>query len=161
MVDESPKTSPEPEPVGHLDAAFEDTDGPQAGPQRSGYLERPGRRRKLQRELARGEKTMRELAREYGVDHKAITKFRDRHEAVIEDMRQAIDDEFAGLWIAQKSERLAEMIELYDDGTSPRDRETKLSVLRHAAEELGQIPNRTTIDFAQPVHVVIEGGDDV
>lgn len=104
---------------------------------------------------------MRELAREYGVDHKAITKFRDRHEAVIEDMRQAIDDEFAGLWIAQKSERLAEMIELYDDGTSPRDRETKLSVLRHAAEELGQIPNRTTIDFAQPVHVVIEGGDDV
>lgn len=104
---------------------------------------------------------MRELAREYGVDHKAITKFRDRHAEVIADMAQAIDDEFAGLWIAQKSERLDEMIQLYEDGVSPRDRETKLSVLRHAAEELGQIPNRTTIDFAQPVQVIIEGGDDV
>lgn len=138
-----------------------EADGPQAGPQRSGYLERPGRRRRLQREIAVGEKTMRQLAREYGVDVKSITKFRDRHEAVIADMRQAIDDEFAGLWIAQKAERLSEMTELYGDGVSPRDRETKLSVLRHAAEELGQIPNRTTIDFTQPVHVVIEGGDDV
>ncbi len=155
--------SPAPEPAGHPDAAFSDGDaeGPQAGPQRSGYLERPGRRRRLQREIARGEKTLRELSREYGVDIHAVTKFRDRHAEVIADMAKAIDDEFAGLWIAQKSERLAEMTELYGDEVSPRDRETKLSVLRHAAEELGQIPNRTTIDFAQPVHVVIEGGDEV
>jgi predicted ArsR family transcriptional regulator len=104
---------------------------------------------------------MRQLARDYGVDVKAITKFRDRHEDTISDMRADIESEFSGLWIAQKAERLAEMIELYGDAVSPRDRETKLSVLRHAAEELGQIPNRTTIDFAQPVQVIIEGADDV
>ena len=138
-------------------------DGPQASPQpsgqRPGFLERPGRRRKLQLEMARGEKTMRDLAREYGVDIHAITKFRDRHEDTISAMRADIENEFAGLWIAQKAERLSEMIELYADAVSPRDRETKLSVLRHAAEELGQIPNKTTIDMTVAAKVELVGID--
>lgn len=156
--------SPQPdEPVGYLDAAFEGTEqAPEQNQRHRGKLEGAAwRRRKLITELARGEKTMRVLASENGVSPSSIHEFKERH---LEDIAEALThlgDEFDGVWIAQKINRLIEMEDLYSSDMPNRDRETRLAVLRAAAEELGQIPNRTTIDMALPVHVVIEGGEDV
>lgn len=120
------------------------------------------RRHRLITELARGEKTERTLASENGVAPSAINQFRQRHADEIEERRTLLGQEFDGLWISQKLSRLIEMEELYTDtGLSNRERETRLAVLRAAAEELGQIPNRTTIDMATPVEVRIQGADDV
>ncbi|MEU1554326.1 hypothetical protein ABZ517_16605 [Streptomyces scabiei] len=132
------------------------------GPRNWGKLERPGIRRKLIHELARAEKTQQQLADEYGVAKSSITEFKQRHVDHIREVAQNLEDEFAGLWIAQKIDRLAEMQDMYEDTTlTPRQIETRLAALRHAAEELGQIPNRTTINLTQPVRVEIAGVEDV
>lgn len=131
-----------------------------------GRLERPGTRRRLMTELARGEKTQAQLAREYGVVESSMTEFKQRHRDRIDEIARDIDNEFSGLWVTQKTERLDEMQTLYEGITSGEITDldqvkTRLDVLRKAAEELGQIPNRTTIDLAQPVEVRIVGADDV
>jgi hypothetical protein len=119
------------------------------------------RKRRLIVELARGEKTQTKLAAENGVSQSSISEFSSRHTDEIAEAREHLEDEFNGVWIAQKLNRLIEMEGLYEGDVAPRDRETRLAVLRAAAEELGQIPNRTTIDFAQPVEVRIVGAEDV
>jgi hypothetical protein len=126
-----------------------------------GKLERPGIRRKLIHELARGEKTQVQLADEYGVVPSSITEFKQRHVDRIAEVAQALEDEFAGLWIAQKSERLDQLQELYEGDDDPERVRLRKELLRAAAEELGQIPNRATINLAQPVRVEIAGVEDV
>ncbi|MEU0411714.1 hypothetical protein ABZ307_28385 [Streptomyces griseorubiginosus] len=130
-------------------------------PRSWGKLERPGVRRKLIHELARGEKTQMQLAREYGVVNSSITEFKQRHTDRIAEVAQALEDEFAGLWVAQKVDRLDQLQDLYeaaDAGDLDRIR-AKVDILRKAAEELGQIPQRTTIVQAQPLEVRLVGVD--
>lgn len=137
---------------------------PDQGRRHRGKLEGSAwRRHRLIAELARGEKTQRVLATENGVTQSSIAEFRQRHADEIDEARSHLSEEFEGLWIAQKLSRLVEMEELYTGGLSNRERETRLAVLRAAAEELGQIPNRTTIDMALPVEVKLIGvePDDV
>lgn len=119
------------------------------------------RKRRLIIELARGEKTQTKLAAENGVSQSSISEFSSRHTDEIAEAREHLEDEFNGIWIAQKLNRLIEQQSLYEDDVAPRERETRLAVLRAAAEELGQIPNRTTISMEQPVRVEISGLDDV
>lgn len=119
------------------------------------------RKRRLITELARGEKSQSQLAAENGVAQSSISEFRSRHLDEIEEAQQHLEDEFNGVWIAQKLNRLIEQQALYEDDVPPRERETRLAVLRAAAEELGQIPNRTTISMEQPVRVEITGLEDV
>lgn len=162
MSGQSPST--EPEPTGHLDAAFEGVIPEQAPERRTshkGKLERAYARRRLIIELAKGEKTERQLAAIYECAPSAINQFKQRHLAAITETSENLGNEFAGLWIAQKLDRLAELEALFEDGISARDRETKAMLLRHAAEELGQIPNKTTVDVTAEVKVKIEGLDDV
>lgn len=131
----------------------------QAPARRWGKLERPGTRRRLIRELAQGVKGIRELAREYDVSDSSIREFRDRHLDEIHETIRDLDDEFSGLWIAQKLNRIAELQELYE-GDEDIDRvKLRVDILRKAAEELGQIPNRTTITMNQPIEVRLIGID--
>lgn len=62
---------------------------------------------RLIRALATGEKTRAELARERGVVVSALSEFAKRHAAEIQAVRDNVEDEFAGMWIAQKAERVA------------------------------------------------------
>lgn len=71
-------------------------------------LERNVRDRlKLIRALALGEKTNAELAREREVTASAIKEFARRHAAAIAEVKVNVTDTMAGLWIAQKHERVA------------------------------------------------------
>lgn len=61
----------------------------------------------LIRAIALGEKTRAELARERGVTAQAISEFTKRHAEAIAQVKANVTNEFAGLWIAQKAERVA------------------------------------------------------
>ncbi|MGW5467698.1 hypothetical protein [Streptomyces chartreusis] len=128
-------------------------------PRHWGKLERPGIRRKLIHELARAEKTQQQLADEYGVVKSSITEFKQRHTDRITEVAQALEDEFAGLWIAQKVDRLDQLQDLYEGDDDPDRVRLRKELLRAAAEELGQIPQRTTIVQAQPLEVRLVGVD--
>lgn len=72
------------------------------------FLERPGHIRfQLQRDIAEGKLSPKELREKYGASAAGIRSFELRHKATIEAMRADIDNEFAGLWIAEKRQRVA------------------------------------------------------
>jgi hypothetical protein len=137
-----------------------------------GALERPHVRLKLIRELATGEKSNRALAKDFDVTAQAVDAFKKRHAARIAEVAARLDDEFAGLWIAQKAARietLQSQVEHIADLLEPQTEEqakaadeeyvrqrmagvnvstaelmrTAQSALRAVSEELGQLPART------------------
>lgn len=133
-------------------------------------LERGHVRYKLVHELARGEKPRAQLATEYGVVPSAITQFADRHQTEIDEVKADIENEFAGLWVADKKRRIAEYqadIEIVTDavGGTPanmKDAELmklKATLIRAVADELGQIPARMNINVTQKITYSIEGVD--
>jgi hypothetical protein len=122
-------------------------------------LERPGVRTKLIILLAKGVHSERQLAAMYECAPSAIHQFLDRHRDEIEAERGQENEAYAGRWIADKRARLSELEDLFNglgDGEIDGDvaRAAK-DILRAAAEELGQIPNKTTVVQAQPFEVII------
>jgi len=112
---------------------------------------RPWDRPQLWRELAAGEISRADLARKYGVSRPVITAFASRWEPEIARVREHLDDEFAGLWIANKTNRIAALMDEYEHAMTGRNAghhewiKTRASILRAVAEELGQIPGRSTL----------------
>jgi hypothetical protein len=164
------------------------------------HLERPWNRRRLIHELARGEVKQSDLAVRYDVSRVAITDFKARHADAIEQVRADLENEFAGLWIADKTNRLMALQDdiehiatrltstdledaladyVRDDDIDSDERKRRAErvadalaadpawmrlrhqALRAAADELGQIPNKTTVAIEQPITVrhVLEGVD--
>lgn len=148
------------------------------------------KRRQVIRLLAAEEISRSEIARRYDVTSGAITQFADKHAEEIKAVRQAMDDEFAGILIAQKANRLAAYGELYEIATTPTPKisangktvevfevdeegETMIStvmevdvraaatVLKQAAEEMGQLPTRLQVsgDMQTTTTYRIEGVD--
>jgi predicted transcriptional regulator len=133
-------------------------------------LEKGWVRYRLIRELAQMEKPQTVLAEEYGVTQGAISQFATRHASEVAEVKADIENEFAGLWIADKKQRIAEYaaeIELIDEargGTVRNMRDVELSklkaaVMRAVADELGQIPARMSVSVTQRVTYTIEGVD--
>lgn len=135
-----------------------------------GGLKRNG----LIRKLALGGQSQADLARQYDVTDGAITQFRDRNAEAIAAIRADAEDEFAGILIAQKAERLRAYEELYEVATEPTpkispsgklvkewimdedgvssevvvhevDVRAAAQVLKQAAEEMGQLPTRLQV----------------
>jgi hypothetical protein len=136
-------------------------------------LERGWAKRQLIHELARMEKTQQLLAQEYGVSESAVTQFKQRHQPEIEAVKLDIENEFAGLWVARKVNRLAELesdierIIQTNAGDTVRmaDAEilrTKAALLKQVADELGQIPNKShvKIEAETTVRYLMTGVDD-
>lgn len=118
----------------------------------------------LIRELAVGDKTSQELGEKYGVTDGAIRMFAQRHLPTIEQVRANLDDEFAGLWLAEKKNRIAEyegdigvINEALDGQADEKLLRTKLAVMRQSAEELGQLTQK--IETSGTVNYVITGVD--
>lgn len=123
------------------------------------------RAQQLCHDLAAGEKTQVELAAEHGVTQPAIAMFKARNAARIAAVRERLDDEFAGLWIAQKRNRVAEYqsdverinAKSQKDGATMADADmlrVKGTFLKAVAEELGQLPARVNVSVSPVVHIL-------
>ena len=124
----------------------------------------PFERRKLQRAIADGERTRSQIARDYGVSASYVTQFAKRYALEIDRIKAALDDQFAGLWIADKESRMVAYQAEYataaasDKANHHEWIKSRVAILHAVAEELGQLPPRATV-VVQPVIHVIEGVD--
>jgi hypothetical protein len=156
---------------GQDDTPFQGTDSAKelaprrsdGGSARKGHLERGWVKHRLIRDFALGEKSGRELALQYGCSQTSISAFKKRHVMEIEEVRNNLADEYAGVWVAQKMARIQEYqvaAEKMANGTSPRNQEVLVSILKAVAEELGQLPARTQVQVnTQQVTYQIVGVD--
>ena len=118
---------------------------------RKGHLERGWVKHRLIRDFALGEKSGRDLALEYGVSQTSISAFKKRNAMEIEEVRNNLADEYAGVWVAQKINRIREYqsaAEKMASGTAPRNQEVLVSILKAVAEELGQLPARQQVNVS-------------
>ena len=117
-------------------------------PATKGHLERGWVKHRLIRDFALGEKSGVQLAEQYGVSSTSISQFKKRYSFEIEEVRNNLADEYAGVWVAQKLDRIREYQEAAQkmaQGSSPRNAEVLVTILKAVAEELGQLPARTQV----------------
>jgi hypothetical protein len=119
-----------------------------AGPAVKGHLERGWVAHRLIRDFALGEKNGQELADIYGCSRQSISAFKRKYSLEIEEVRNNLADEYAGLWVAKKLDRIREYqvaAEKMASGQSARSQEVLISILKAVAEELGDLPARTQV----------------
>lgn len=105
-------------------------------------------KQRLVKDLALGEKTHRQLAERYGVVRETVQRFARDNRLEIEHAREMLGDAYAGLWIAQKENRVAEYqvaAEKMSEGDSPRHAEVLVNVLKAVADEMGDLPQRASV----------------
>lgn len=128
------------------------------------------KRLQVMREIAVGEMTQTALAAKYGVSQSAVSQFSSRYADEIADIRADMANEFAGILIAQKANRLALYQELAEIALTPTpklatngktvtvlnadgepetvmevDVRAAAQVAKQAAEEMGQLPTRLQV----------------
>lgn len=130
-------------------------------------LEREPQRRQLQVALAHATSTQDVLAEKFGVTQPAISAFKKRHAAVIQEIRDNANNEFAGMALAQKQNRVAALIDLFEKSIVPTPKITNkgtvvvdpasgefvyeidgragMQALKQIAEELGQLVQRSQV----------------
>lgn len=123
---------------------------------------------RLIHDLALDAWTERLLAEQYGVSQPTVHEFKERHAYQIAAAREDIENHLAGLWIADKLNRLAELEDDVErinevlESTKPADRPrlylAKHRALRNAAEELGQLAPRA-VSVGTTVRYEIVGVD--
>lgn len=116
-----------------------------------GHLDRGWVKHRLIRDIALGEKTNVQMAAQYGVSTNSITNFKRRYGLEIEEVKNNLADEYAGVWVAQKMARIQEYQEAAEkmaSGASPRNAEVLVTILKAVAEELGQLPARTQVNVS-------------
>lgn len=124
----------------------------------------PFDRREIQRALADGTEKRSAIARRFGVTAGYITQFAKQYAREIDDIKRDLDNEFAGLWIASKVNRVIAYQNdfaktLLDPKASHHEWvKARAQILHQVAEELGQLPPRATLTIIPVTHVV-EGVD--
>lgn len=116
-----------------------------------GHLERGWVKHRLVRDFALGEKNQKELAEIYGVSQTSISQFKRRHALEIDEVRNNLADQYAGVWVARKLDRIREYqnaAEKMASGESARSQEVLVSILKAVAEELGDLPARTQVNIS-------------
>lgn len=124
----------------------------------------------LIQELALGESSQRQLAEEFGVSQQSICEFAQRFKGEIEARRADQNNKLAGLWIADKANRIAEyeaQVELInqklisDKGeyqkVSPEWVKAMQAALKSVAEELGDLTKN--VNMSGQVKYEIAGVD--
>jgi hypothetical protein len=111
--------------------------------------------------LAKGEILQQDLAKKYGVTGAAITKFKQRHAATIQTIRDNAADQFAGILLASQVSRMETYQQIVDDARERGDDKLASRVLRQMAEERGHLPGRVTLsgDVNTTTKYVIDGMD--
>lgn len=117
----------------------------------------------LKREIAMGTPN-KILADKYNLSPQGISAFGKRHSRAIDDIREHLDDDFAGLPLAQKRNRIAAYEDEIDrllSGKNANHHEwakARMIAYRNVAEELGQLPPRQQVMII-PVQHMYEGVD--
>lgn len=139
-----------------------------------GTLERGHVRVQLIRALALGEHSQAELARRNGVSDQALSRFVQRHAERIADVREHLDDEFAGIEMASKVNRVAllnqqilDVVDLLADPETAAKAGVQYAEMarvvqsgaRAIADELGQIPARVQVQHSGSLDVRLNGVD--
>lgn len=124
-------------------------------------LGRPWTRRALMRDLALGDVTQAALAERYGVSPAAVTYFKQRFAAEIEDIRGDAEGEYAGVLIARKINRLQMYQEAIERAEDSGDDKLLARLLRQVAEECGHLPSRIQVSgqLDTQTRYVIDGVD--
>lgn len=126
----------------------------------SGAMSRADQRQ-LKRELATGEATRAALAKKYGVSASYVTQFAKRYAREIDDIKERLDDQFAGLWIAQQEQRIAAYQAEYDLASNAKSADhhewikARTGILKNVAEELGQIQGKQPTVGVVVQHVIV------
>lgn len=128
-------------------------------------LERNGwAKTRLILQLAQGDRTQTELGAEYGVSQPTISVFASRHRDEIEARRVRIAEEYFGVWIAEKVNRIVECqadVDAINDamGDTPDEKllKVKLAILRQVSEELGQL--KQNVELTAKITYAVEGVD--
>jgi hypothetical protein len=122
----------------------------------------PADRRELCRALAAKDERPATLARRYGVSRQYVAQFAQQHATEIRTLRDKLDDDFAGLWIADKGARIAAYQDDYERsldhpryGDSFEHIRTRTQISQAVAEELGQLPPRQQISVQSVTHVIV------
>jgi hypothetical protein len=128
-------------------------------------LEKPYTRRKLIRQLALTDIGDREACKQYGVDDASMFRFRKRHAEEIAAVAANAADEFAGMWIAEKINRLTVYGDMLEQALDKGELQNAARILRNAAEEMGHLPSRVQISGDIGVHtsysIIDESGNAV
>lgn len=103
----------------------------------------------LIRDLAENTEKISHLAKKYGITRDGVSQFRTRNKARIAEVASHLDDEWAGLWVAKKTNRIevlqsqAESLlaQLQHEEDNKARRELR-NTLRAVAEELGQLTQK-------------------
>lgn len=129
------------------------------------------KRYQVMREIAAGGQTQREIAEKYSVTQQSVSEFAQRYAVEIQEIRENMADEFAGLWITKKHNRLAMYEEIAREALKPTPKVTPAGkvvrdvdpitgnvetvmeidgrlaaqVAKQAAEEMGQLPTRLQV----------------
>lgn len=117
--------------------------------------------RMLLRDLATWTGVMQELADKWGIPANSLHVYKSRHKREIAAIQADLENQFAGMWIANKEARIAALAEMYESARSHKYANhhewirASESLLRSAAEELGQIPGRGSIVVIPVQHLVI------
>jgi hypothetical protein len=114
----------------------------------------------LLRDLALAEMTVLEIAVKWGRSEGTMYAWKKNHAAEIDAIRADAANEFAGLWVAQKVNRVAvyqDDIEDLEESDEPGAIATKHKALRAVAEELGQLTQKQEIQAS--VVYQVEGVD--
>jgi len=123
-------------------------------------------RRRVMRDLALSGLTQQAIADKYGVGQSAVAMFKQRHADAIAAIAADAADEYAGIWIAQKANRLEALAEIAEIAMQPTPKITNkgtlafdesgnvikevdgrlaAQVMKQAAEEMGQLPTRLQV----------------
>ena len=130
--------------------------GPTSSGRRRGQPLAPWQRYQLARELALPDHpTNVALARKYGVSNQAISAFRRDNRDLIEHIAANMEDPFAGLWIADKANRVGLYERAAEEAAVSGDRASLVQIQKAVAEELGQLPPRLTLSVTPVVHQYI------
>jgi hypothetical protein len=97
-------------------------------------------RRKVVRLLAAQEISRAEIARRFDVSPSAVTQFADKHAEEINAVKAKMDDEFAGIAIADKVARMGMYQEIAERALTPTPKITnKGTVAVHVNTETGEV----------------------
>lgn len=116
----------------------------------------------LIRDLAVSQKTQKALAVDYDVTPAAISMFRSRHAAEIDNYRDTLPNKLDDLWITDKAERIKSLqadVELLDSMEDIDAIKVKAAIMKAIEESLGQLPPKTSVNIVKQVNYTVTGVD--